>query len=81
VNERINKVTQFIDLDLIDYQQAWDRQIELFNSILETKSANRNLPEQEQAETKNYLIFCEHPHVFTLEKVVKRKIYYFPKVN
>ncbi len=73
MNEKINKITQFIDLGLIDYQKAWDRQIELFNSILETKSYNRNLPPQEQIETKNFLIFCEHPHVFTLGKSGEKK--------
>jgi lipoyl(octanoyl) transferase len=61
-----NKKTQFVDLGLIDYKQAWDYQTNLFQSILDIKSANRanetNLP------TNNYLLFCEHPHVFTLGK-------------
>ncbi len=52
----------------IDYQQAWDYQTELFNSILEIKSQNRNLPAGEQRPTKNHLLFCEHPHVYTLGK-------------
>jgi lipoyl(octanoyl) transferase len=61
-----NKKTQFVDLGLIDYKHAWDYQTNLFQSILDIKSANRdnetNLP------TNNYLLFCEHPHVFTLGK-------------
>jgi lipoyl(octanoyl) transferase len=66
VNRILNKKTQFVDLGLIDYKQAWDYQTNLFQSILDIKSANRdnetNLP------TNNYLLFCEHPHVFTLGK-------------
>jgi len=68
VNKHINKNTQFIDLGLIDYQKAWDYQTELFNKILAVKSQNRDLPESEQKVTDNYLLFCEHPHVYTLGK-------------
>lgn len=52
----------------MDYQQAWDYQTELFQSIVEVKVQNRSLPNQEQQATNNYLLFCEHPHVFTLGK-------------
>jgi len=68
VNAVINRKTTFIDLGLIDYQQAWDYQTLLFNEILKVKGENRDLPEHEQKPTSNYLIFCEHPHVFTLGK-------------
>jgi lipoyl(octanoyl) transferase len=68
LNVEVNRKTEFKDLGLIDYKKAWDYQIELFNSILEIKSANRNLPDNEQQSTPNYLLFCEHPHVFTLGK-------------
>lgn len=68
MNTRTNKKTLFTDLGLIDYKKGWDYQIELFNSILEIKAANRNLPNNEQQITNNYLLFCEHPHVFTLGK-------------
>jgi lipoyl(octanoyl) transferase len=68
LNSILNKKTQYIDLGLVDYQQAWDYQTELFNQILEVKSKNRNLPINEQLTTNNYLIFCEHPHVYTLGK-------------
>ena len=64
----MNRKTKFIQLGLIDYQKAWDYQVELFNSTLAIKSGNRDLPEGSQHETKNFLIFCEHPHVFTLGK-------------
>lgn len=64
----MNKITQFIDLGLIDYQKAWDYQEKLFSEVVEQKVANRKLPETEQRVTPNYLIFCSHPHVFTLGK-------------
>lgn len=52
----------------MDYQQAWDYQTNLFQSILDIKSQNRNLSANEQVTTNNYLLFCEHPHVYTLGK-------------
>ncbi|NBP67339.1 MAG: lipoyl(octanoyl) transferase LipB [Cytophagia bacterium] len=68
MNAKPNSATTFTDLGLIDYKEAWDYQASLFNDILAIKSNNRNLPEEEQAITKNFLLFCEHPHVYTLGK-------------
>lgn len=68
MNSIANKNTQFIDLGLIDYKEAWDYQTNLFNKTLEAKSKNRGLPLIDQLITNNYLIFCEHPHVYTLGK-------------
>jgi len=68
VNTVVNHQTEFIDLGLIEYQQAWDYQTGLFNSILEVKSSNRTASEVNQRVTDNYLLFCEHPHVYTLGK-------------
>ena len=68
MNPHINTNTQFIDLGLIDYQQAWDYQTDLFNQNLEIKKQNRDLPSDQQRITNNHLIFCEHPHVYTLGK-------------
>ena len=64
----MNKKTQFIHLGLTDYQEAWDYQEKLFKETVNQKIANRKLSEADQVETKNYLIFCEHPHVYTLGK-------------
>lgn len=64
----MNKKTKFIHLGSIDYKKAWDYQAELFNDILSTKAENRSLPPDHHKKTDNYLIFCEHPHVFTLGK-------------
>jgi len=68
LNTILNKKTVFTDLGLVDYKKAWDHQDELFNSIIEIKSSNRNLPINDQRLTNNYVLFCEHPHVFTLGK-------------
>lgn len=68
MNHAINRHTKFLDLGLIDYKEAWDRQTDLFNKILAVKSENRKLPDAQQQPTDNYLLFCEHPHVYTLGK-------------
>lgn len=62
------KTVQFQNLGTIDYKQAWEYQEQLFNGILERKQLNRNLPEEEQQATPNFLLFCQHPHVYTLGK-------------
>jgi lipoyl(octanoyl) transferase len=68
VNAVLNHQTKFIDLGLVDYPKAWEYQTNLFNSILEVKSHNRTSAEEDQRQTDNYLLFCEHPHVYTLGK-------------
>jgi lipoyl(octanoyl) transferase len=68
MNLHQNKTTTFTDLGLIDYQQGWDYQLALFNKAVALKIENRTLPEAEQKPTDNFLIFCEHPNVFTLGK-------------
>ena len=60
------KKVLFRDLDLIDYKEAWDYQENLFKGIIDEKIQNRK--SEEQIITKNYLLFCEHPHVYTLGK-------------
>jgi lipoyl(octanoyl) transferase len=65
---QINKEIQFEHLGLIDYKEAWDYQGKYFNEILELKSQNRNAAQNTQVATPNYLIFCSHPHVYTLGK-------------
>lgn len=64
----MNKQVLFKDLGLIDYKVCWDYQENLFNETIAQKIANRNLVPLEQIETKNHLLFVEHPHVYTLGK-------------
>jgi lipoyl(octanoyl) transferase len=63
-----NRAITVKDLGLIDYKACWDLQEELFSGIIAQKTANRNLPEEEQVPTNNYLLLVEHPHVYTLGK-------------
>lgn len=51
----------FSDLGLIEYGTAWEWQERLFSRIIAQKKSGA-------AETDNYLLFCEHPHVYTLGK-------------
>jgi len=73
MNEIINKRVEFRDLGLIDYQQAWEYQESLFAETVAIKIRNRNLPVPEQRTTPNYLLFLEHPHVYTLGKSGKQE--------
>lgn len=54
------------DLGLVPYQQAWDLQTRLFEQVIERKMHNRKAAEGEQITQFHYLLFCEHPHVYTL---------------
>jgi lipoyl(octanoyl) transferase len=57
---------EWLDLGLIDYQKAWDLQEELFKATIQQKIDARSNPDIQV--TKNYLLFCEHPNVYTLGK-------------
>lgn len=64
MNSRVNKQVEVRELGLIDYQTAWDEQEQLFARIVDQKLRNRTTTEPQP--TPNYLLFCEHPHVYTL---------------
>jgi lipoyl(octanoyl) transferase len=68
MNNNLNKKVQFIDLGLIDYQEGWDTQEKLFAEIVDIKVQNRGIAPENQQITPNYLLFCQHPHVYTLGK-------------
>lgn len=68
MNSKINKEVEFQHLGLIDYQQAWNYQEKLFAEIIDLKIRNRKLEDHLQKVTPNYLLFCQHPHVYTLGK-------------
>ena len=60
----------FKDLGIISYQEAWDLQQGLLAEVIERKRRNRRklsegMPTEEQ---RHYLLFCEHPPVYTLGK-------------
>mgnify|MGYP003666159610 CR=1 FL=1 len=62
----MNKRVQLQDLGLKDYKETWDFQEKLFKEIIDLKIKNRR--EERTVETPNYLVFVEHPHVYTLGK-------------
>lgn len=61
----------FQDLGLIDYKEAWDYQEKLFKENIDLKIRIRN--GETDLQTTNYLLFCEHPHVYTLGKSGKQE--------
>jgi lipoyl(octanoyl) transferase len=67
----MNKQISIKDLGLIDYKACWDYQEQLFSEILAIKSVNRK--ENKALPTKNHLILCEHPHVYTLGRNGNKK--------
>ena len=62
----MNKTVIIKNLGKIDYKKCWDYQEFLFSETLKQKSNNRK--NNTSIKTKNYLVFCEHPHVYTLGK-------------
>jgi lipoyl(octanoyl) transferase len=55
---------KFEDLGLIEYKKAWEYQEKIHKTLVEAK-LNSSL---QQSPTQNHLLFCEHPHVYTLGK-------------
>jgi len=87
----MNKSVQVCDWGIIDYKDAWEAQTELFEKVIAQKVQNRKLSPDNKEKTSNYLIFCEHPHVYTLgksgktshlllskEQLETKKISYYP---
>ena len=54
----------FKDLGQIDFKDAWDLQTSIFQTTIDQKKIKRE--GRQDVETSNHLIFCEHPHVYTL---------------
>jgi lipoyl(octanoyl) transferase len=55
-------MVKYSDWGLTDYLEAWKRQEAIFNAVIKAKT--KNLPTADLEE----IIFCEHPHVYTLGK-------------
>lgn len=62
----MNKNIQLQDLGSKDYKATWEYQEALFKEIVDLKVKNRR--EETHLPTPNYLLFVEHPHVYTLGK-------------
>lgn len=65
-----NNLTKQLHWGLIRYQTAWDEQTRLFEATVAMKLENRRREERGEMPmlTPNYLVYCEHPHVYTLGK-------------
>jgi len=66
MNMVTNKKIIVKELGLKDYKETWEYQEVLFQDILSIKSDNRK--NNTERETPNYLLYVEHPHVYTLGK-------------
>jgi lipoyl(octanoyl) transferase len=62
----MNKKVFLKDLGNLEYKDAWDYQDDLFQGIIAIKMANRK--NNTKKATPNYLLFVNHPHVYTLGK-------------
>ena len=58
------------DIGLIDYQEGWDYQEKLFKQSIDHKIAVRK--GESTGVASNHLLFCQHPHVYTLGKSGKK---------
>jgi len=56
----MGKEIKYNDLGKVEYAKAWDLQEKLFNEIIDAKQNN--------TDSSNHLLFCEHHHVYTLGK-------------
>ena len=62
----MNKTIEIHDIGLVDYEEALNFQLKLFNEIIDTKISNRK--NRTNIKTKNHLVFVEHNSVYTLGK-------------
>ena len=69
MNIHINKAVEVIKLGKLDYQRVWNYQEEVFKKTVDLKIENRRVNDPDlHIPTPNYLVTCEHPHVYTLGK-------------
>jgi lipoyl(octanoyl) transferase len=61
-----NREVKLIELGVKSYKTAWDFQEELFQKVISQKRANRE--NNNPRPTSNYLLWVEHPPVYTLGK-------------
>ncbi len=67
-NDKRRPRVWFRDLGLIPYREAWELQTALHRELLQRKLANRGRPPEEVVPQVHHLLFCTHPHVYTLGK-------------
>lgn len=60
-SEIMSRKVIFEDLGLVRYKEVWDYQEGLFETVIREKL-------EKKEERKQFLLFCEHEHVYTLGK-------------
>ena len=65
-------IVHFEDKGLVPYKECWDYQLGQFHEMTDRKKWNKLNPEL-QRPTESRLIFCSHPHVYTLGKSGKEE--------
>ena len=63
-----NRNIQYLDLGISEYKLTWNRQEELLKQVVDQKNIINTVNDEFRTATPNYLIFVEHPHVYTLGK-------------
>ncbi len=63
-----NHEIKFLDFGKAEYKETWDRQEQLMRDTIQIKLNCDSSPEDQKCTTPNWLIFVEHPHVYTLGK-------------
>ena len=64
----MGKTLIFKDMGLIDYQEAWNYQEELLETLVNRKLQGKTEDDTIERSEVGTLLFCEHPHVYTLGK-------------
>ena len=63
-----NRKIQLTDIGTVEYLDAFEQQERLMKEIIDLKLKNRDRKDGVYEETPNYMLFVEHPHVYTLGK-------------
>lgn len=58
---------EFLDVGLVDYRVMWDRQTDYHKELVQAKRQGLG------TSAMNKLVFCHHPHVYTLGKSGKKE--------
>ncbi len=64
----MDEIIDYHDLGTMDFKDAWDYQVKLFQERVDQKLLNRKFPEESTVFLKDQLLFVEHPNVYTLGK-------------
>lgn len=63
----MTRKVEFKNLGLIKYKKAWDYQEELFDLVVNAKIREKEAAGESEPK-RQFLLFCEHEHVYTLGK-------------